>query len=190
VRRLALLVSVLSALLAGLTACASKTDGSAVAGGEPAGNLPTTTTRSGRPPTTSNANPGNGSLPRDPCSLLTAQAQAQLGISGGERSDVGSARGCKWRLRGPEETYFFSIDLRDSVGIKDIPSTSNPKPLSNVGSHKAVQVSGVGGPGSCSVALGVGDSSTVTQSVTAGTNLQKACELALQMARLVEPELP
>jgi hypothetical protein len=187
---LALLVSVLAALLAGLTACSSKTDGSAVVGDEPTGNPTTTsrTTRPSRPPTTSNTNAG--ALPSDPCSLLTAQAQTQLGISGGERGDVGSARGCKWRLRGPEETYFFSVDIRDSVGIKDIPASSNPKPLPDIGGHKAVQLSGFGGPGSCSVALGVGDSSTVTHSVTAGTNLQKACELALQMARLVEPELP
>jgi Protein of unknown function (DUF3558) len=182
VRRLVVLI----ALLLGTASCGGTTGGSPVpgpGGGTTAGQRTTTATRS----TPSN---GKSLAGRDPCALLSSAAQAQLGISGGQRDDQGSARGCKWRLRGPEETWIFGVDIRDSSGIKDLPKDGKNKDLSDIGSHKAVQRTDPAIPGSCTVILGVTETSRVSNVVTAGVNQQKACELASQMARLVEPELP
>jgi hypothetical protein len=93
-------------------------------------------------------------------------------------------------LPGPDDTTFFDVIIYDDLGIDDLPSNVDPKPLPDVGSHKAVQDSESGGPGSCSVILGVTESSRVTTGVLSGTDTQKACDLAMQLAELVEPELP
>jgi hypothetical protein len=176
---------VLVVLLLGMASCGSKTGGSPVP--EPGGG-----TGVGQPTTGQQSTPSNGGslVGRDPCSLLSSAAQSQLGISNGQRDDVGSARGCKWRLRGPQETWIFGVDIRDSSGIKDLPQDGKNREISDIGSHKAVQRNDPAIPGSCGVILGVTDTSRVSNVVTAGVNQQKACELALQMARLVEPELP
>jgi hypothetical protein len=187
VRRWVLPVTIFAVVL-GMAACSDQTGGSPVAGGSATGSDPTGT--SGQ--TTTSGNTSGGSITDlDPCALLNSAARGQLGLTdSGEPDDVGTAKGCKWRLRGPSETWTFTVDLRDSGGIKDLPPENNPKPIADVGSHKAVQLAEVGGPGACSVVLGVTDSSAATASVLAGTNTQKACDLALQMAKLVEPGLP
>jgi hypothetical protein len=179
-------------LAAGMTACSDTTKGSPVAGPGAAGSDPTTSERTTTSKPTTSSNSGGGSIANlDPCSLLNSTARSQLGLTdSGEPDDIGSARGCKWRLRGASETWIFAVDIRGSVGIKDIPPDSHPKPLPDIGSHKAVQTAEVGGPGACSVVLGVTESSAATSSVLAGTNTQKACDLAAQMATLVEPGLP
>lgn len=186
-RRLALLVPVLVALIGGTTACSGKTNGSAIPGSttEPqsTGSTPTGRTTSGRPTS------GNQLAGKDPCSLLTSAGQAQLGVSGGEKRDVGSARTCRWRLRGPDVTLIFDVGITEKFGIKDLPADLTINPLPNVGSRKAVQNPAKQG-GACSVIMDVTDSSRVDTTVVAGTDVQKACDLALQMAKLVEPELP
>jgi hypothetical protein len=187
VRRSVLLVTALAVVLGGASACSG---GSAVAGdptGVPAGNSTTTTSKGTTPSTsTGSTNPLAG---KDPCSLLTPSAKATLGVSGGEKSNAGSSRGCKWQLRAASgDLNLFAIDILDRQGIKDLPPAA--KQLADVGTHKAAQTSGNGGPGSCSVIMGVGDKSRVESTVVAGTDTQKACDLALQMAKLVEPELP
>jgi hypothetical protein len=75
------------------------------------------------------------------------------------------------------------------LGIKDLSNDITVKQLPDIGKHKAVQNPAKQG-GACSVIIGVTDTSRVTMTAVAGVNLQKGCELALQMAQLVEPELP
>jgi len=186
VRRSVLLVPVLAMAFVGTQACSNSTNGLAVPG--------TTTATSEQAPTTnetsetSTSSPSSNESPlvdKDPCPLLTASAQAKLGVSGGQRHDVGSGRGCQWTVRGPQETDFYVVQIYDHSGLKDIPSDSKPKQLPDVGKHKAVQTSENG-----SVNMGVTDTSQVSTTVLTGTDTQKACDLAMQMARLVEPELP
>jgi hypothetical protein len=180
----------LALLLAGVTACSDKTNGSAVPGG-PTGNQTgsTTTTSKGTgssSPTSGSSSPLAG---KDPCSLLTASAQGKLGVSNGAKHDVGSGRGCRWQQRGPSETIIFDIAIYDRAGIKDLPNDIVINKLPNIGKHEAVQNPAKQG-GACAVILGVTDTSRVTAQAVAGVNLQKGCELAMQMAQLVEPELP
>lgn len=181
----------LLALAAALTACADSTAGTAVPGN--GGTEPTVgqSTKPGKQ--TTSTKPGSAASPLanvDPCTLLTSQGKAQLGISGGEKENIGSARVCKWRLRGPVDTYFFTVGIYDRLGIKDIPQNIQLKELPDIGTHKAVQDVDPANPGVCGVTLGVTESSRVRIQVLAGTDTTKACDLALQMAKLVEPELP
>lgn len=188
-RRSALLVPVLAMAFAGMVACSSATSGSPIPGATSGTDSAPT---SSQQTTGESSPPSTGSSPladKDPCSLLTASAQSRFGVSDGKKHDVGDGRGCQWTLRGPSETTFFAVQIYDNSGIKDIPAESKPKDLPDVGSHKAVQTQEIGGPGSCSVILGVTDSSQVTASVLAGTDTSKACDLAHQLAEQVEPEL-
>lgn len=188
-RRLALLVPVLVVMASGAVGCSDKTNGSAVPENTTTEQSPTETQQTS--PRTSDKPTNDSSLKgKDPCTLLPPAGQAQLGISGGEKDNAGSARGCKWRLRGPQETTFFTVDIYDSLGLKDLPNDGNTKQLSKVGTHEAVQRSEAANPGACSVVIGVSESSRVSATALSGTNTQKGCELAMQLAQLVEPELP
>jgi hypothetical protein len=189
VRRLALLGPVLVALVVGLTSCSDKTNGAAVpptgtTGHESTSAAPTTGTSSSKPTS------GSQLAGKDPCSLLPPAGQSQLGISSGEKDTIASARRCRWRLRGPQDTYLFSVLIYDDQGIKDLPSEREITQLPNVGSHQAVQRTESANPGVCAVIMGVTETSRVTTQVTAGTDTQKGCGLAMQLATLVEPELP
>jgi hypothetical protein len=83
----------------------------------------------------------------------------------------------------------IDISVYDRLGIKDLPGNLEVKQLPDVGSHNAVQISRLAGPGSCLVNMGVTDSSSVSVGLIAGLNTKKACDLALRIARRVEPKL-
>lgn len=189
-RRLALLVPVLVALVSGVAACSEKTDGSALPSQATSSDQTTTGSTSTR---TTSETPSTGSplANKQPCSLLPSAGQSQLGISDGEEGTIGTARRCRWRLRGPQDTYLFDVLINEDVGIKDLPSGNgrDVKPLGKIGSHEAVQRTETANPGICAVILGVTDKSRVTAQVTAGTDTAKGCDLATQLATLVEPEL-
>ena len=187
-RRLALLVPVL-VVLAGAVACSEKTDGSAQptsTGQQTTGSTSTTRTTSSKP--TQSGDLQN----KKPCTLLPSAGQSQLGISDGKEDKIGSARRCRWMQRGPQDTFLFDVLINDDQGIKDLPSGNGReiKQLSDIGSHKTVQRTETANPGICAVIMGVTETSRVTAQVTAGTDTQKGCDLAMQLAKLVEPELP
>lgn len=189
-RRSVLLIPVLALAFAGIGACSSATSGSPVPGTQTSSDSGPTSQEPTNGPGSSSPSPtGSPLADKDPCTLLTSSAQSKFGISNGQKHDVGAGRGCQWTLRGPSETTFFAVQIYDESGIKDIPAESGAKPLPDIGSHKAVQTQENGGAGTCSVILGVTDSSQVTSTVLAGTNTQKACDLAHQVAEQIEPEL-
>lgn len=128
----------------------------------------------------------------DPCALLDAAAKAKLDISGaGENRKIGVARGCRWRVRGAGESQIFDVGILDTAGITDIPATVRVEKLPNIGAHQAVQGKEQGGgPGGCTIILGVTGSSRVDLNVLAGNDTQKACDLVMELATLVEPKLP
>jgi len=184
-------MSALALVLAGATACSDKTNGSAVPGG-PTGEQTGSSTTTSKGTSSPRTSTSGGTIPvtgKDPCSLLTASAKAQLGLSGnGERSDLAGAPGCKWKRRDTSgDLNLFTVDILEKLGVKDVPASA--KQIPDIDGHKAVQGSDIGGPGSCTVAIGVTDKSRVDNTVTAGTDTQKSCDLALQLAKLVAPEL-
>lgn len=179
-RRLVLLV----VLMVGLASCADKTNGSPLPGTP---NEPST----GTPPSTGTTKPGGSPLAdTDPCSLLSASDQSTLGVGNGEKRTVGVARTCRWRLRGANETIIFDVGILEAAGITDVPSSIQVKQLPDIGGHKAAEHTGGGGAGSCTIILGVSQKSRVDTNVIAGTDTQKACDRTMELARLVEPNLP
>jgi hypothetical protein len=193
VRRHSLLVLILAGS-AVLTSCTASTGGQAVAE-NPSQATETTrpSTGPGTRPTTGSPQAGNSPMAdTDPCTMLDAAAKAKLGISGaGEPRNVGVARGCRWRVRGPSDTYFIGVSILDNAGITDIPSTVRVDKFPNIGSHEAVQGKEQGGgAGGCTILIGVTRSSRVDLNVIAGTDTQKACDLMMELAKQVEPKLP
>lgn len=190
-RRSVLLVSALALVVGVAPACSDKTNGQAVPGGptEQTGGSTTTTSKGTSSPRTTTSGGTTPITGKDPCSLLTASAKAQLGLSGnGERSNLAGAPGCKWKRRDTSgDLNLFTVDILERLGVKDVPASA--KPIADIDGHKAVQGSDLSGPGTCTVAIGVTDKSRVDNTVTAGTDTQKSCDLALQLAKLVAPEL-
>lgn len=186
-------ISVLVAALLGLTACSDKAPGTAVPSPD-ATDRPTTTAPSGKTTApTASRRPSEGTSPIsvDPCSLMTATAASELGldVDAGENRKLGNAETCRWKQRGAQDTYLFTISIYDEFGIKDLPDDIRTQQLPPIGEREAVQFFGQSA-GICGVMLAVTEASRVETSVTAGVDTDKACELAGRMAGLVEPELP
>ncbi|HET9142033.1 DUF3558 family protein [Actinophytocola sp.] len=180
------------AVSAAVTSCATSTAGQPLPEGDVGG---TSTSRpSANPSSRPTTRPQTGGSPLadlDPCALLTASAKATLGITAaGERRKILDTRLCQWKVRGPKDTYILGVGLLDKAGIDDIPSGVPIEQLPNIGDHQAVRSKEAGGTTPCAVILGVTNSSRVELQATAGTDVDKACELAMDMAKLVEPELP
>jgi Protein of unknown function (DUF3558) len=127
----------------------------------------------------------------DPCSLLSADGQAEFGLSGGNYEQVGMARTCQWSQRQPDRAaYIFSVEIWDDAGLSDLPPDLQVVPLPDIGTHQAVEDRAPMGT-ACTVLMGVTASSRVGITVsTGGEDMQLSCDLALQMSTLVEPALP
>jgi hypothetical protein len=182
------MLSVVAVLAVGLVSCSDETPGDPRAGDQTT-NEPSTEPTEPTRGSSSRPTSGNGPLADiKPCSLLSADGKTQLGISGGEERKVGRARSCRWRLEGATGTDSFTLDVAiyDELGIKDVVG-SEIKPVPTLGSHEAVQY--VPPAAGCAVGVAVSDSSRVDTQAVGGAQ-QKACELALQLATFVEPELP
>jgi predicted small secreted protein len=186
-RRLAILPLVAMAAL-GLAACSSTTTGQ----GTPV-TTPGQGGSTGAP--SSSGSSGGGSSPLaslQPCDLLSSSVLTQFGLTRSSSITIPAARPCNWSksvdING-ENGYAVEIDIRDSQGIKDINSANDTVTEDNVGSHDGRELQATAG-GSCTVVIGVSDSSRVDVGVTAGTDTSQACSVANQLAKVVEPQLP
>lgn len=185
VRRL--LVPVLAVLVIGLAGCSEKTAGTAVPGEE------TPQSQDGTPPPetpsqeTETTEAGSPLADVEPCTLLTSEGAAALKVDAGTERQVGEARTCRWRVEGATLNDSFTLDLGlyDERGIDDVSGTNiQPK---TIGSHDAVTFTDA--TGGCIVSIATGDSSRV-DSLASGGDVQRGCQLAAQLADLVEPQLP
>lgn len=184
-RRSVLLMTVMAALLVGALACSAKTAGTAVPGPDTTTEREPTTGQTTSPRTgTSPTKPKSGTSALKPCELLDSSEQSQLGLGKGVEEKLGQARHCQWQKPG---SHTIGVGIFDDLGLKDVVSKTEKKPLT-VGRHKAVQATG--GVDACAVAIEVTESSRVDVVSVARADVDKACELANQAAKLVEPKLP
>lgn len=184
------LLPLLVALAVGLVGCSDKTAGNAQPSDQTTEeSSPEPTEPTGR---TTSSKPSSGDSPLadlNPCEW-SAEGAAQLGVKGeGEERKVGSARTCRYRLDGATvaDSFTISVGLYDTLGLKDLPSDANQTPVPTVGKHEAVKR--LGAAGGCAIIMAVTDSSRADTSFTGGDQ-QKACDLALQLAKAIEPKLP
>jgi hypothetical protein len=167
----------------GLAACSQTTTGN---------GIPTTTGQpgtSGAGATSSGAGSGLKSI--RPCDLLGAAVVSQYQLSLSDTTPGTDARPCNWQNTTDNNGvgYAVEIDIRDSQGIKDYNPAGDTLTADNIGRHQGQQGKAAAG-GGCDVTIGVTDSSRVDVQVVAVTDTNRACDLANQFARLVEPQLP
>ncbi|HEX5118547.1 MAG TPA: DUF3558 family protein [Pseudonocardiaceae bacterium] len=176
-------VVVLAAGLFGLAACSSSTPGTG------------TPVQSSQPPSSSGTTTGNGGAALaalQPCDLLDSSVQSQNGvISSGPKSGSG-ARSCRWTKKVSLNAPGFVIgaDIRDSQGISDFTSDGYAMTNESIGHHQAVQAKQTSGD-VCVVIIGVTPTSRVDVTAnTSDSDIDAACTLANQYAKLIEPKLP
>ena len=181
-----------AALLVLVSGCSEQTRGNPTADGDTTPDRTITTEPD--PPTTESSEPSTGGEEPsglddvDPCGLVDQAGLASLGLTGGEEKTLGEARVCRWRHEGAtlDESFTVSVELFDSRGLADIVGT-NVKQLPKIGSHDATSF--IGPTGSCGVSLGVGADARVDNTAVGGDQ-QQGCQLAAELAALVEPKLP
>jgi hypothetical protein len=175
------MVAMLLVLLAG---CAQSTQGSPTPGGStnPATATEDTSTTEAPPSSTS---AGVASL--QPCEILDQADLTTLQLTGGEQKKVGSARVCRYQRDGAtlNETYTVSVELYDNQGLTQL--NADVQPLPPIGGHDAVRYTNA--TGTCGVSLGVGDDSRVDNAAVGGDQ-QQGCQIAEQLATIVERKLP
>ncbi|HEX4815692.1 MAG TPA: DUF3558 domain-containing protein [Nonomuraea sp.] len=181
-RPLAVAVTLLALLLTGCSLTAQ--------GGMSPSDAPVTPTATAEDTATgSTASPepvGVGGL--RPCDVLDQSDLAALKLTGGTEKTIGTARVCRYRREGAtlKVSFTVSVELFDTYALADL-NASSVQRLPRIGDHEAVRFTGVGG--SCGVSLGVGDSSRVDNTVVGGDG-KLACQIAEQLAKVVERKLP
>lgn len=183
-------LAVAAALVVLVSGCAEQTGGSPIAEGDSTGK-PSITTEPDEPTqeTSETTEPQGGGLADvDPCGLVDAAGLSALGLTGGEEKTLGEARVCRYRHEGAtlNESFTVSVEVFDSRGLADIVGT-NVKQLPKIGSHDASSFTGP--TGGCGVSIGVGDDARVDNTAVGGAQ-QQGCQLAAELAALVEPKLP
>lgn len=122
----------------------------------------------------------------DPCELLTADDKSALGVTKSEGPEkFGTARICRFRAAAGGITP----SIWDAAGLAQAVETG---PVSDVtvGSREAKQMRNTA-TGGCVVMLAVAESSRVDVLATDRQgDRDEACDLALQAAKLIEPNLP
>jgi hypothetical protein len=193
VNRFAVL-SLLAMAMLGLAACNSTTTGQGTA--EPTVNTSQSQQGGGGSAPTSSDTGGSGgsasTTSLQPCDLLSSSVQSQFGLSKSDSISIPGARPCNWRKNVDENGLnglSVEIDVRDQTGLKDAVTTGFTVTPDNVGSHQGEMLR-LNAGGSCVVTLGVGDSARVDVVIAAGTDTNRACDVANQLAKVVEPQLP
>jgi hypothetical protein len=118
-----------------------------------------------------------------PCDLLTSAEQSQLQITGANERVTDVQRLCDFNEAGD---FGLVVAIADERGLGDVQSATPAQALT-IGAHDAVQATD--GANGCAIILGVTDTSRVDVASAAATGA-KACDIAKQVAGLIEPKLP
>jgi hypothetical protein len=176
-------IALAAASLFAATACGGSTAGQARPA--PDTSAPAATTDTGTASSTPNSSSNTGSLDsRDPCSLLSQADYSSLDLNRQpEQSNLGTARGCKFG----SHTGAMALDIRTNVGLAGVQTNGGQLTDTTVGRHEAKQLRSISG--GCMITMGVTSSSRVDVTVNTGARTDP-CPIALQLAQMVEPNLP
>jgi hypothetical protein len=185
VNRRLVVLPVVAVALFGLIACTSTTPGTGTAA-----NPSTGAQSSADTPTNSASSSGLAGI--QPCSLLNSTEVSQNALtSKGPRSGSG-ARSCTWDNAAYDNGlgYALGVDIRDTQGINDINTGGYALSDDPIGHHQGKQIRETNGD-LCGVVIGVTATSRVDVSANTGnSDINQACVLANQFAKLIEPKLP
>jgi hypothetical protein len=119
-----------------------------------------------------------------PCSLLTSAETAELRAGPGKDQTLNQGRACLFQ---EASGFSMTVAIFDELGLDDLVAQGPPKPVT-VGNRKAVQ--SIRGIDTCAISIELTKTSRVDTQGTAGGDEEKSCDIALRVARLVEPRLP
>lgn len=120
------------------------------------------------------------------CSLLTSAEINDLHAGTPKSERLNNARACTFE--GGRD-FVVGLAIFDEAGLTEILADSPPTPVPTVGRHKAVW--NMRGHDTCAVSIEVTKTSRVdVQGTDDNGNTQRGCDLAVTVARLVEPKLP
>nr|WP_246381514.1 DUF3558 domain-containing protein [Prauserella isguenensis] len=128
----------------------------------------------------------------DPCSLLSAQELSKYGtFPAGVREDVGTDRGCNFEKDTDSPTTdpnrVITVGVRDEEGIDDAQDNGQGIDRGESGGREFARIPGAG---VCTIVIGVSESSRVDITTVATEGTEKSCEIADEVAAIVEPKLP
>ncbi|MDQ7803870.1 DUF3558 domain-containing protein [Amycolatopsis sp. A133] len=170
-----------------LAGCTTTQPGTA----SPANSEPAAPTSGG----SASADPGSATTASlEPCTLLTASDVSPYSTFGdAEEQKLGAARVCSYLNKtttASEESMGINVAIRDDASLDSVNDTGNGVKDLEVNGRKAKEASG-NTPLGCTVALGVGDKGRVDVNVTSVNTVEKACQIAEDVAtKTVEPKLP
>ncbi|WP_244211142.1 DUF3558 domain-containing protein [Amycolatopsis kentuckyensis] len=150
---------------------------------------------SSTPGNPTSAGPGGATTTSlEPCTLLTAADVSTYNTFGDAKEQkLGKARVCSYLHRtatASEESIGINVAIRDDAPLDSVNDTGNGVKDLEINGRKAKEASG-NAPLGCTVALGVGDTARVDVNVTAVATVEKACQVAEDVAtKIVEPKLP
>ncbi|MGW9308338.1 DUF3558 domain-containing protein [Saccharomonospora azurea] len=184
--RLTLLSALVLLLLT--AACGDDTDGIA----EPGTDTGSPTQPSQTQPNDSGQQSLSASL--EPCELLTPDKDmAQFGsFREGRYEEAAGARICSWQRQddaAAKSGLVISVGIRDSQNVGTMADVGGGLNAGEINARPAAEAPD---PryGSCTLAVAVDDRSRVDIGITAMDDVNAACEVAREVAYLVEPRLP
>jgi len=120
------------------------------------------------------------------CSLLTPTEINDLHAGTPKSERLNNARACRFT---EGKGFVVSFAIFDEAGLTEILAASPPTPVPTVGRHKAVW--NMRGGDTCAVSIELTKTSRVDfQGTDDRGSPQRGCDLAMNLARLVEPKLP
>lgn len=129
----------------------------------------------------------------DPCSLITRDELGKYGgqqLKGPMRKNIGSSVGCGFEKPlkvDPVGTLIVTAGIRAEQGIKD--ANDNGYGIQKTEADGR-QFARIPGPGNCTVAIEVAQSSRVDVYVGTSRPTETACQIASEVADVVAPKLP
>ncbi|WP_084789617.1 DUF3558 domain-containing protein [Saccharomonospora iraqiensis] len=127
----------------------------------------------------------------NPCSLLSADELSDYGAFNEPTSeDIGSARACRYELdrQGSQlEGLRIATAIRESTGVSQAVDRGMGLRTTEANGRQLAQIPSSGG---CTVAIGVTDASRVDIVISTTAETESACEIADELAAVVEPKLP
>lgn len=132
------------------------------------------------------------------CDLLTAEDVKQFGVTTGGK-DAGAiggtgTSGCDWQkpFTGGEGGFGFGLTIRPSQSIESVVQEEGwtKRPAKFAGRDAVVIMEQRQSAASCMLALAVGTNARVDVSANGGDTTKEMCDLAADVATIVEPKLP
>ncbi|MEY7970584.1 DUF3558 domain-containing protein [Saccharomonospora xinjiangensis] len=134
------------------------------------------------------------SLSIDPCSLLDADTDlAEVGtFQGPDRKDRAGARSCTWQLE-PEnaaaEGLVIALDVRDDQTVDDLTDVGGGVKQGEINNRPAAEAPDPAYE-DCTLAIELDAASRIDVGIAAMDDVNDACDVARDIAYLVEPRLP